>query len=214
MPGPIVIAGAAQVRIYYSQTGVRFINAVGAIGSPASGVNQALADALDAAIKTAFTSSGFAGTCATALSLTQVGIRSLNAPNLAEFVGAAAAVPGTGTGDPLSRSTTGVVTLRTAQAGKSYRGRLYLPPQTEANNDSFGNQVTAAGTAANAFVTGIRNALSASGLTCAILSPALPERLNHAGQTLPAKPGFATAVVSNQVRNSNWGTQRRRVHRP
>jgi hypothetical protein len=214
VPGPIVIAGAAQVRIYYSQTAVRFINAVGAIGSPASNVNQALADALDAAIKSAFTSSGFAATVATALTLTQIGIRSLNAANLAEFLGTGAAVPGTGTGDPLSRSTSGVVTLRTALAGKSYRGRLYMPPQTEANNDTFGNQATAAGTAMNAYVTGIRNALAASGLTCAILSPALPERLNSAGQTLPAKPGFATAVVSNQVRNSNWGTQRRRVHRP
>lgn len=51
-------------------------------------------------------------------------VRRLGLPNLST----GAAVPGVDAGDAYPPQTAWVVTLRTARAGRSYRGRVYLPP--------------------------------------------------------------------------------------
>lgn len=186
---------------------------LGASGAAAGSVNQAMANSLDTSIKSAFSSSGLAALCPASTILQSVGIRSLVSANLPEFVGTGASVPGTGTGDPMPRAAAVVATLRTALAGRSYRGRVFFTGLNEGQNDSVSTISAAAQTAVVAFVNAIGTALTAQGLSLAVLSPALPERPNSAGGLLPAKAAFATPVTSVTSRSAAWGSQRRRTHR-
>jgi hypothetical protein len=190
------------------------MNVFGVSGTASVAVNQAMADALFTAIKAGFTSSGMQALCVDDCVMTGVGIRSVNNPNLPEFIGAGASIAGSdAAGDMMPRSVACVITLRTALVGKSYRGRVYIGGFNEAQNAGLGAIVAAASTAADTFVTSIANALIAQGLHLAVLSPALPERQTKGGLTLPAKPAFATDVISHSQRNAAWGSQRGRTHR-
>lgn len=209
-----VIPNSCEMKIVYSISGLTMINKVGAQGAASANVNQALADALDASVKAAFTSSGFAGLIKVGDSLQQITIRSRTSETAAEFLGGGAPVAGTAVaGETLPRGSSCVVTLKTAQAGKSYRGRVFLPPVIETQNDASGNQSTASQTTCLAWVNAIRSSLSSNGLTMAVLSPSLPQRTTTAGTVLPAKPAFSTPVVTTAIRHPQWASQRRRNHR-
>lgn len=209
-----VVPNAVQIKLRWTMQGIPTLNVLGATAAGAPTVNQALADALDTAIKAGYTSSGLAAICSTATILTSVGVRSVHAANLPEFIGAGAAVAGTGVGDALPRAVAIPITLRTGGAGKSFRGRVFISGLIETQNDSGAGIVAGAQTAALAFLTTIVNALTAQSLTLAVLSPALPTRTNASGETLAAKPAFATAVTARLIRNAYWGSQRRRTNRP
>jgi hypothetical protein len=186
-------------------------NVLGAIRTGSVTFNQALANALDTAIKSSW-SANLAPRCATSFSLTSVGVRDINTPSNPEFIGSGAAVVGTGTGDILPRQIALCVTLRTALTGPSHRGRVYINGFVEAENDVNQLASSAAQTGAVAFVNGIMTALGNNGLQLAVLSrpvearviPAVPEI------TIPGRPGQGLAVTVPVMRNGTWDTQRRR----
>src|SRR5882672_3363229 len=128
----LVIPSAVQVRLHWTLNGVDCFNVLG--GSVAGGfaASQAIANTIGAAILGRFTSSGLAALCATTTSLISVGLRDIRTANQPEFVSVAAAVPGTGAGNPLPNQLAAVVTLRTALAGRSFRGRAYFGGFNEA----------------------------------------------------------------------------------
>lgn len=218
----LVVPNGALVTLRQLNTSVPFVNVLGADVAPTTTINQALADTLGAAIKASWTST-MAPLMGGAVGLVSVGIRDIRSANLAEFVGAGATVTGSDAGEPLPRQTALVVTLRTARAGQSFRGRVYVSGWTETSNDSTGNATSGAQTAAVNFITGISNALSGNGLFLAIVSrpserQTVVTTTFHADGTSDvdtdvheARGGQVTRVTSISTRNNVWDTQRRRA---
>jgi hypothetical protein len=221
MPISPVIANTIEVRLLGVVANAGAINVLHAIATGGITVNQALANTLGAAIKSAWTAN-MAPLCASA-NLTRVGIRDLRTANQAEYLDVGALVPASGVGDALPGQIAVCVTLRTAQAGKSFRGRVYLGGWSEAENDTTGNTVQAASTAAVNFISAVSSAMTASGLTLAVASrPAerytvVKTTFHNDGTTTlrtitqgPARAGGSVPVTVVQSRNNGWETQRRR----
>jgi hypothetical protein len=219
---PLVVANACIVRTLWTLAGQGAVNVYGARVGTAT-INQALAESLGTAIKSAFTSNlGSIFTPNT--TLVRVGVRDIRAANLPEFRDTSPPVSGTAVAsDSLPKAAAVCVTLRTAGSGKSHRGRSYIGGWNEAENDANGNTLATANTAAVNFVSGIRGAMTANALTMVVLSrPAFRETIvetsfDAAGNVLEthttthnARPGFITDVTALESRTTQWEYQRRR----
>jgi len=109
---------------------------------------------------------------------------------------------GTRSTEPLPPQTCGVISLKTALAGRHFRGRIYLPFPAE--NDNGVTHIPSATyiTNASTLMTGIfvtTGVVGATGTTN--MKPVIFNRLT----------GGTTDVVSGRVREG-WGTQRRRSY--
>jgi len=109
---------------------------------------------------------------------------------------------GTGnrTGDPLPLQTAGLITLRTATAGRKGRGRVYLPFPAEIDNTSTANPlagyITALGVMADRWVG---DTVLTAGLDVTTLTSVVYNRAT----------GLGTNITGRRV-SSFWATQRRR----
>lgn len=209
MPFPLVITNAAQIYLHWSVAGTPYNNVIGASKPPGVSITQALADTLGAAIKTAYTTSGMATHQQNATGLGQVGVRDISTAGQPEYLDSGLGVVGTGLGDVLPPQTALVVSVRTARAGASYRGRIYLGGFTETDNAPAGTIAQAAADAAVAFIDGVSDAISAAGMQMAVLSRPREAKTIPAKE-IAAKGGFATPATVVEVRNLLWDTQRRR----
>jgi hypothetical protein len=219
---PLVIPNCVQVRLLWILTGTGGVNVLHAITTGSVTVNQTLANTIGSGAKAAFTAR-LAPLMTGGVALARVGVRDLRGPNLAEFLDSGAVTPGTGVGDPLPSQLAACITLRTANSGKSFRGRAYISGFSEAENDASGTTVVAANTAAVNFLADIQALLQANGMNLAVATrPAeakvLTETTNHNDGTTTvrtlsrqtAKNGLATAVNAIVARDAAWQTQRRR----
>jgi len=206
----LVIPNGIQVRLKWNLPGATTaINVLTAQSGAGVQPTQAIANTVGAAIKSQFTSSGYGALTPAGFSLNKVGLRWIGAPNFPEFEDTGAAVVGTGVGDLLPKQTAFCVTIRTAFAGKSFRGRVYLCGFIETANDPSGLASVATQTAAVNFVNGIASSLSASGYTLGVGSR---ERLADPTAVPPvtAKPAGFTPYSAIVSRDLLWDTQRRR----
>jgi hypothetical protein len=219
---PLVVAQAAVVRLGWSLGDDVGFNVYGArVGTTV--INQALAEALGTAIKTAFTTN-LASFMNVTTALDRVGIRDIRAANLPEYRDTGARVFGTEPGvDALPKGLATCVTLRTAATGRSFRGRSYISGWSETSNDQNGFTGSGANTAALNFLSAIRSAFTTNGLTMVVLSrPSFRTTIvetsyDAAGNVLEthtathnARPGLITDVVALESRNTRWEYQRRR----
>jgi hypothetical protein len=192
---PVIINGTYQIILVWGLNGNPYAqNSLHAQIPGGASVNQALADSWATDLDALHDSSGLAAVQPASITLDRVGLRDLrtaNQPLIESPVNSA----GTGTGDLLARALSVVVTMRTALAGKSFRGRSYVPGFNEAQNAADGTIAASATSAANAWITGIRTAATARGHTLAVGSPTL---------------GISTPVTAQVVRDSVWDVQRRR----
>jgi len=205
----LVLLTAVQVRLHWSFNNIVGFNVLAGIVGGGFANSQAIADALDTAIKGHLTTSGLKALLATTTELLRVGIRDVRTANQPEFLGAGAALPGTAGGDPLPAQLAAVVTLRTALAGKSFRGRVYLSGADEAQNDASGHIAAGFNTAAALFITDVQTDMAAQGITLAVLS-----RPRFANLVPPLDvmtyPGAITPVTAILTRDTEWDDQRRR----
>lgn len=205
------VTNGVQIRLIWTVAGAPWaINVVGARNDGAVPVNQALADTLGAAIKASFAGATALNTHIGAnIALGKVGVRDVHTVEQPEYQDAGAASAGTSVGKTLPFQTAFVVTLRTALVGKQNRGRIYLFGFDETSSD--GNSANAdTVTDSVAFVNGIKNAISASGMQMAILHRALPARQTESGETLPARVSGTVPVTTVVAVDSLWDVQRRR----
>lgn len=194
---PLIVPNAALVRIVWSRAGLPYaINVLGFRKIGAITVDQSLADAVGGVVKAAFTSSALAGQISNEVTLASVGVRDISSGNLPEFVDSAAGVPGTAASIMLPPQVALCCTLRTAQAGKSFRGRYYQPGYGVASNVAGGLAGSASRTTLEAFISALRTNLVANGLQMAVVS-----RLR--AQT--------TDVTISLVRDAQWDTIRGRA---
>lgn len=198
----LVVPNAAQMRLIWSLGGQLYaLNVMGVVAN-AVPITQALTNTIGTAVKSGLTSSALAGALHPNVALANIGLRDIRSANTAEFLDSGAAVVGTGTGDALPPQTALVVTLRTASAGRRFRGRVYLPGFCEAVN--LTNGVFSALASPVNFITAIKSALTTSGMDLGVLSRPNPD-------ATPPNAGFITVVTSMVLRDSVWDTQRRRA---
>lgn len=191
----LVIPDTVQLRLYWSAlTAPLAVNVLHLIDFGAPAVDQDLADDVGAIVVANFTSSGLKARIADDITLETVGVRSLDTANQPEYL-FTAAVAGTDIADPLPYGNAICVTLRTAMAGQSYRGRVYLPGFTEASNTSTNRVLAATGVDCVDFLTENQTDLGAIGLNLCVASRTLLE---------------SNPVTSITTRDLIWDTQRRR----
>jgi hypothetical protein len=221
----LVVAAAAVLRLIWTWSTELGFNVYGChiTGTPV--FNQALAETLGTAIKSAFTTN-LAPVCPSNTQLTRVGIRDIRAANQSEFRDSQPGVGGTEAAvDQLPPSVAAVVTLRTGLTGRSFRGRSYISGFSEAQNGPNGTSLTAANTAAVNFVTAINTALQASGMELGVLSrPSFRQTntqttfdstgavLETRTHTHNARAGTITRVTAVEARDLLWQSQRRRTN--
>lgn len=214
MAGNLPVTNGAEVKIVWGLSGtpaalniLHFAHDAGAI------MNQAKADSISTLVKAAFTSSAIGGFLHTTVSLMRVESRHMDSNTDPWFVGAGAAVAGSGAGNPLPAATAFVVSLKTGLRGRSYNGRVYLWGWTEDANDAAGGIATGAFGAAGAFIDTIRvNMGSAQQWDLGILSrwttpPGSPPNTPPTERT----PPLITPVTQVVALDSRWDVQRRRA---
>lgn len=193
---PLVVPQGALLRLIWTQGGVpAAVNVFGVLNTGNVAITQTLTNTIGAAVKAGFTSSTQATFVHTTIALASIGLRDVRTANQPEFLEAAAAVPGTGTGDLLPLNVSLCITLRTALAGRSFRGRTYLWGYTEAANASNGTATPGVPGVGVTFVQAIQSALSNNGMALGVLS---------------RTRSVVNAVTLVQSRDANWETQRRR----
>jgi len=222
MSPPLQIPAGAQLRLLWNVNNQLAINVIGLVitGNPV--INQALAETIGSAVKSAYTTN-LAPRMATTTTLARVGIRDLRSTNLPEFRDTGTIPPGTGTGDTMPASICAVATLRTAGSGKSFRGRVYFSGFTETENTANGVASAAVGTSVVAFLNAVDTAVTGSGFRLAVLTRpqddvVITETTTHSDGTVvarrlshqTAKSGAARQVTTIENRNATWETQRRR----
>ena len=207
---PLVMGTAVQVRLHWSYNGKPAFNVLGGIVGGGYINSQAHADSLSAAVMGHFTTSGLRALMATTTSLLAVGIRNLRIANEAEFPSASGGpLAGTGAGFPMPNEVAAVVTLRTAKAGKSFRGRNYFSGGVVGENDAAGHIVSAFNTALAAFMADVSTDMTAEGITLAVISrPRFANLLPPLD--IETYAGNITAVTSILTRDTKWDSQRRR----
>jgi hypothetical protein len=193
----LVIPQCGLIRLIWQLNGVdQAVNILGFYNATSIAITQTLTNTVAAAVKSAFTSSGLATHVATSWTLARVGLRDIGTANLPEFTDGAAVVAGSSATDTLPPNVSYCVTIRTAKAGKSFRGRYYQPGLSEGDNTAVGIPQASCSIACAAFVTAIGAALSTSSLTPSVLSRKL---LTHT----------TWSTATNRV--PAWTTQRRRL---
>ena len=216
------ITGAAQVKLYWSINGTLAINVFGARVNGSPTFDQAMANTLGAAVKSAFTAN-MGALAPSTTQLVRVGVRDIRVANLPEFRDTGGIVSGTGTGDALPAGLAVCVTIRTSGSGKSFRGRSYISGWNETQNSPTGLIVAGASAAAVTFVNAINTAMASSGMTLAVLSypserKVMNETTFHDDGTstvrkiseTSAKTGSLSVMTALESRNSLWEHQRRR----
>lgn len=164
-------------------------------------INQTTANDLAVICEAALVTSNFEDTLANNFKLARITVRNLDVDNQPEY-SAEVDHAGLVTADVLPLSTSLCITLRTALAGRRYRGRTYLTGFAEGSNSATGTCVAGSAENARSFIEDIHGDIA---LGAASLSPG--DGLVVASFT----GGFATPVTSIVVRDLVWDTQRRRA---
>lgn len=201
----LIVAQAAQLRLIWALSGQLYaLNVLGVVNAGSVAITQALTNTLGAAIKTGFTNSAHNANVSTTVTLVNIGLRDIRTANTAEFLDSGGPVAGILASELLPPQVALCITLRTAQAGRSFRGRVYLCGYAEGDNTIGGVVIPATLAPSVAFIVAIQAALVANGLNLGVLSRPAP--------TLPVpRAGFVTPVTSIVCRDAVWDTQRRRA---
>lgn len=202
----VVTTGTVRVNLIWSMGGTEFaVNALHYQVGPGVAITQAAADDLAADVLADFAGAGSWHTIVSnQVDLERITLRDLRTLNLPEY-SSAVNQAGSVAGDPLPPQTALCVTLRTAFAGRSFRGRIYLPGAAESANDNTGKASAAAQAAALVF----GNALAAQVVQGNEWVLAVRSGFNNGAARNPAISNGVTALT---VRDGIWDTQRRRAY--
>lgn len=197
-----VVNNTAQVRLLWSLSGTPWaVNVLHAIEGATSGVDQGTADTIAAELKINTDMAPWLGDLYSGVQLQAVGVRDLNSAHAPEFI--AQVNRGGGAGSQMLPPQVAVcVTLRTAKAGQSYRGRAYLGGLAIAASIGAGTIAPTNSARAAQFITGCKTAIgkvNPGGLGA--------WKLAVASQKL----GVSNEVTQIQVRDNVFDTQRRRA---
>jgi len=153
---PLVIPSTVRANIVWSLSGAEYaLNVLHFIVPGGQVVTGATATDLAADVSAALGASQLDDWLDSSVELSRVSVRDLRTANQPEY-SAALSVFGTLAGDILSLQTSLCITLRTALAGKSFRGRTYITGFGEGANTSVGTcDAVAAAAAATVAAVGV-----------------------------------------------------------
>lgn len=212
IPGPLVIPQTCQVKLQWQfPNGAIGSNVLGAIIPDDFTFTQAdVDDVMDGIVASA----GWAELnvlLGTGTRLLGVEIKDVRTANLAGVPSSAPPAVGTSAANALPENDALVVSLRTAQAGRAFRGRVYLGGWTTDALDTGGAATDAAVTAAQDFVTDVGVALNAKSFELAIAHRGHNAYISPAtGQTVEAEAAGSVPVTSIICRTATFASQRRR----
>lgn len=195
---PIVIDGTLRVRIIWALPGGKEAQNVlhARIGSGPT-VNQDMADSIASKVASAHSGSGLADMQPDSVSIDRVEIRDIREPNMA-LIESENDLPSSGTiegGDMLPKQAALVVTHRTAKAGRSFRGRSYLPGFEEEASGDDGDANSGSRSAATDFLTDLNTSMDDDDWPLAVGS--ITEEVS-------------TLITNFTSRNSSWSVQKSR----
>lgn len=215
IPGPVIIPNAIEVDLLWTlasgKTGIKNV----LHGQVAGGFTPTatIAQAIYAAIVGSAQWTAYAPYLHTTASFVGVQLRDLRTANNPFVASTGAATAGTGAGSALPPGVSIPITLRTASAGRGFRGRLYLPGLDSATLVAgTGAILAAAVTAAVNFVTEVQTALTAQSITLSIAQPARQAYTGRKGRAIPARGANIANVTSIVNRLATFTSQRRRSY--
>lgn len=213
--GPIVIPTCIQVRVAWTLPNTKTVfNVMHASVAGGFSATAPVAEAIRAAIVASAAWTAYKANVNSGVNLAFVDLRDQRSANLPLVQSTGAATPGTGAGTALPPGDACVVTLRTANAGRGFRGRVYLPGLDSTALAAGG--VLAAGTVTNtqSFVQAIQAALTGQSMTMAIAQPARQAYTsNRTNRVFVARAANMQTVTSIVTRNNIVDHQRRRAGR-
>jgi hypothetical protein len=214
IPGAFTVPTCIQLRLEWTAPSTKLVYNV-LHGTVAGGftATSAIAEAVRAAIVASGGWTSWKARVSTTWSLSHVDLRDMRTLNMPIVQSTGGAAAGTGATGAIPPGEAFCVTLRTAQAGRFARGRVYLPGLDFSALAAGG--VAAAGTLTDAvsFVTAVQTAMTASGLTLAIMNPARQLYTGSTGAVHPARAAAMQTVTSIVARNNIIDHQRRRSGR-
>lgn len=213
--GPIVISNAIEVDLVWNLANGRQVKNV-LHGQVAGGfaATAAIAEAVRAAIVASAQWTAWKPFINASCSFQGVNLRDLRLAQYPLVNSTGGATAGTGVGTTLQPGASIVVTERTAFAGRSNRGRVYLTGlDSAALTAATGAATAAANTAALNFMTAVQTALGTSGITLAIANPARAAYTGKHNRPIPARPAGIVPVTGFATRLTTLASQRRRAHR-
>lgn len=204
---PLVVPGGVRLGLIWQLDGADYavnvlhgqIPAGVVVSASVSSWASAVAAAWDTA-QLGHTTEGLANN----VRLDRLTARDLREANLAEYQSPVAKT-GTSAQSILPAGVCIVVTHRTAKAGRSFRGRSYVPGYTEGASTGSGVAQTYVRTRQETFWQAVRENLAASVNPC-VLS-ILSTRALNADRPIP----LLTPVTASVVRDLRWDYQRRRA---
>lgn len=213
VPGAVIIPNAVQVRLIWNlANGKQVFNVLH--GQVAAGFNAtaAVAEAVRAAVAGSGQWTAWAAFLHTTVGFAGIDLRDLRSGNQPLVESTGGAVDGTGAGAALPPGVAMVITLRTNQSGRGFRGRVYLPGlDSGALTPGTGAFSAAAQTAAVNFLTEVQTAMNANGMTLSIAQPARQQYVGKTGANHLARAANIVNVTSIVSRINAAGSQRRRT---
>jgi hypothetical protein len=139
-----------------------------------------------------------------------VGIRNIDTPGNPYIFSTSAGALGSSASPALPNEVAVCATKRTGQTGPGARGRMYFPGW--ATNALGTGNVIAAGAVTDyqAWLNTIAGVLQAQGYTHCLALPARNQYTGSTGTVHPARQKQTLDVISVQVRDNHWDSQRRR----
>lgn len=197
-----MVPNGGMLIIHWTLRGQSAASVMGLHLSASATVNQTTATECGAQVRAAFLAANCPPYMHTSSKLIGVGIRDLRMGNLPEWPAVMTEAAGTDNTEPLPLSTSCVVTLRTALAGRSFRGRSYVPLDGGAGWDGAAQAYTTlASQAAGSFIGNIRSNLNGSATLGGNFQLAVLSRERHT----------VNPVVAYVVRSAINGTQKGRL---
>ena len=208
----LVVDDAAILRLGWTIGTEAAFNVLGVrcVGGIPLGDDEA--DAFANVVQLAFAAAAFRAVIDVQTRLDFVGIRDIREPNAAELVGTFTPTAGTASGNQLGHEVALCVTLRTAKAGRRFRGRVYLPVNGATSlTEEDARYTTASVDAGRHFVEDIQLGIENSPTLGGNFHLAVVSRPD--ATVSPAWPGEANDVTGIVVRSPVKTTQRRRLPR-
>lgn len=210
--GAIVIPNCVAVILRWELANAKIVqNILHARVAGGFSATATIAEAVRAAITSGSEWTDYAAELHTTTSLLAVALRDLRTANLPLIDSTGSAAAGTATGKALPPEVALAVTLRTAMAGRGFRGRAYLAGFDTAAMNADGTATSGAVLASSVFLTHVKTGMNSSAMTMAIAQPARAAYTSpKTGVAYPARAANVVDVTSIVTRDAVFDSQRKR----
>lgn len=212
--GPLVIANCVEVDLVWNIVPTKQVkNVLHARSTGAPTITAAMAQAIYAAIIASAQWTAYKPYVNAGCQLARVDMRDLNTANKPLVSSTGGATSGTGAGLALPPAVAAVISLKTASAGRGFRGRIYLPGlDSTTMNTTTGVFLAAFQTAAQNLITEVETAMTAQGLTHALAQRHRQAYTGRTGTSIADRAANVVDVTSFLMETLVPKSQRRRSY--